>query len=459
VLGDQSQPQGQQQIPTVRRVRYRSKQGVGANDRSRDISALARQGAQPVNMRIPAKCSQGVPPDGSAASTGSLPSGHGAVSSNAVGAPVAAAAEDDEPAATKLPRTSLSGANTSLVRRGLGTGSTCAPQAATSSEEEGTVCETSLDFSAGDRTRGAASSSIHVRTAPEGSPSPIDAGNGGDDDLSDIDMPFVESDDPQFVPEYIADVYARLTRDEVRVPLVHDEGAAGASRGHPRSRLSSTERAEMVDWLVGVHTRYKLKAETLFLAVELFDRFVVVRPVVAKDAPLVAGAVLLIASKFEEIDPPEVRDIVFAADVKFAREELIFMESVVLSTLGFKVCCPTVTNFLEHHRRAVECTHSQRQLLQYAAELSLLSPQVCRYPPSHVAAAALLVTNRLCRQAPAWSEALDRHTGWTEHALNPCAEEMRLLMTRAEASRFQAVRRKFVNSDNGRTVDFASAAQ
>lgn len=56
---------------------------------------------------------------------------------------------------------------------------------------------------------------------------------------------------------------------------------------------------------------FKLLPETLFLAGNLVDRFLALRPVTRDKLQLIGLTALLISSKFEEIYPPEIQDFVF----------------------------------------------------------------------------------------------------------------------------------------------------
>jgi cyclin B len=56
---------------------------------------------------------------------------------------------------------------------------------------------------------------------------------------------------------------------------------------------------------------------------------------------------LLIASKYEEIYPPEMKDFVFITDKAYTKQDVIQMEYTILSTLSFDVTFPTPLRFLE----------------------------------------------------------------------------------------------------------------
>ncbi len=64
--------------------------------------------------------------------------------------------------------------------------------------------------------------------------------------------------------------------------------------------------AILIDWLVEVHLKFKLVPETLYLTVNLIDRYLERVEVMWDRLQLVGVTAMLIASKYEEIYAPEV---------------------------------------------------------------------------------------------------------------------------------------------------------
>ena len=61
---------------------------------------------------------------------------------------------------------------------------------------------------------------------------------------------------------------------------------------------------------------------------------------------------MLIASKYEEIWAPEVRDFVYISDKAYTREQILGMEKLMLNTLQFNLTLPTTHNFLARFMQA-----------------------------------------------------------------------------------------------------------
>ena len=109
-------------------------------------------------------------------------------------------------------------------------------------------------------------------------------------------------------------------------------------------------RGILVDWIIEVHLKFKLLPETLFLTVGLIDRYLEKTQIMRTKLQLVAVSAMLIASKYEEIYAPEVRDFVFITDNAYTREEILSMEMSILTTLQFNITSPSAFRFLERFR-------------------------------------------------------------------------------------------------------------
>lgn len=82
-------------------------------------------------------------------------------------------------------------------------------------------------------------------------------------------------------------------------------------------------RAILVDWIIEVHLKFKLLPETLFITVSLIDRYLELEQIKRTNLQLVGVTAMLIASKYEEIYAPEVRDFVYITDNAYTKEEIL----------------------------------------------------------------------------------------------------------------------------------------
>merc|ERR1719401_781592 len=115
-------------------------------------------------------------------------------------------------------------------------------------------------------------------------------------------------------------------------------------------------RSILNDWLVDVYRKYGLRRETLFLSVSIIDRYLSQRQVGRARLQLVGTTAMLVAAKFEEVDPPDIAEMVHVTDHTYSRQEVLDMEVALLNTLGFEVASPTAAHFLLHFQAAANST-------------------------------------------------------------------------------------------------------
>ena len=69
-----------------------------------------------------------------------------------------------------------------------------------------------------------------------------------------------------------------------------------------------------IDWIIEVHFQFKLKTESLFLTINMIDRYLERVVVTKENFQLVRVSAMLIACKYEEILPPLIKDYIHMCD-------------------------------------------------------------------------------------------------------------------------------------------------
>merc|ERR1712232_867156 len=104
---------------------------------------------------------------------------------------------------------------------------------------------------------------------------------------------------------------------------------------------------------------------------------------------LVGVAAIWIASKFEEIYPPELSDFLYMTENAYSAKQVIAMETHVLVALSFVICAPTVLNFLAPQQQLHPRSEAHGHLVEYVLELALLDIELqSRHAPSQLVVAA-----------------------------------------------------------------------
>merc|ERR1719411_1832784 len=149
-------------------------------------------------------------------------------------------------------------------------------------------------------------------------------------------------------------------------------------------------RSILVDWLVEGGEEYKLQTETLYLAVSYIDRFLSYMSVQRSKLQLVGTAAMFIASKYEEIYPPDVGEFVYITDDTYNKRQVLRMEHLVLKVLNFDLSVPSSHLFVNKIAELSKTDEKTKHLAMFLCELSLLHADTfLKFSPSLMAAASL----------------------------------------------------------------------
>lgn len=171
-----------------------------------------------------------------------------------------------------------------------------------------------------------------------------------------------------------------------------------------QSDINSKMRAILVDWLVDVHYKYALLPQTLHIAVLLIDRFLEKNKSIKRQRlQLVGITALFVASKYEEIYPPEAVDFVKITDNAYTREELFGMERELLAAIKYRVTFPTAYQFMKRFLKASRTTDNRvEHFAHYVIDRSLQEIKLLKYNPSLIAASAVHIARTQMKNLPAW---------------------------------------------------------
>jgi G2/mitotic-specific cyclin-B, other len=146
------------------------------------------------------------------------------------------------------------------------------------------------------------------------------------------------------VSEYCADIQQDMQRKELSTK-------PDSFYMKRQTEINENVRAILVDWLISVHVKFKLLPETLYITINLIDRYFSMFNVQKSQVQLVGIAALLIATKYEEIYPPTVKEFIYLTDDTFTRKEVLDMERRILFNIDFGITETTPYRFLERYSK------------------------------------------------------------------------------------------------------------
>lgn len=154
-------------------------------------------------------------------------------------------------------------------------------------------------------------------------------------------------------------------------------------------------RGILVDWLIEIHTSFRLLPETIFLAINIVDRFCATQVVSLVKYQLMGITALFIAAKYEEVVCPSVSNFLYMTDGGYSDDELLKAERWVLQMIGWDLSYPNPLNYLRRISKADDYDNQCRTVAKYFLEMSCVDRHLLAYPPSVLAAASAWLARKV----------------------------------------------------------------
>ena len=200
-------------------------------------------------------------------------------------------------------------------------------------------------------------------------------------------------------------------------------------------------RAILIDWLIDVHLKYKMVPQTMYISVNLIDRYLSKNETSRVKLQLVGVASMFISSKYEEIYPPELKDFVYITDKAYVKSDVLDMEYKMLSSLNFDITFPTQWSFLEIFRKNLKIDQKTFNLAWFLMELSLINYKMLKFKYSQIAASAIMIAIKTLNYFD--EVEFEKSTGYNKNELQECVKEINNFYIYNSTHSLQAIRKKF----------------
>ena len=142
-----------------------------------------------------------------------------------------------------------------------------------------------------------------------------------------------DSEDPGMVTTYVNDMFHYFREQESRA--VVDPYLGGEHATQPS--INQKMRAILIDWLADIHHKMKCDPESLHLTVQIIDRFLAsaIKKATKKNLQLIGTSAFLIATKYEQIYPADIGDLVFVCDHIYTSDDVSMSAVITLMILRF----------------------------------------------------------------------------------------------------------------------------
>ena len=196
-----------------------------------------------------------------------------------------------------------------------------------------------------------------------------------------------------------------------------------------------------------MHRKFRLLPETLYVTIFIIDRFLSLKQIKKSQLHILGVTSLLISTKYEEIYPPELKDLLTVSENKFTKAEVLKMERDILLTLQFDLTSPSAYRFLQRYRKLSSIVANEDKVFffaQYLQEISLLDASLLKYNPSELAAACLILSARSIKKVSnIWNKEMEKATDYSEQQLNPVVEDVKSFILEVNPKFLTTLKYKF----------------
>ena len=239
---------------------------------------------------------------------------------------------------------------------------------------------------------------------------------------------------PQNIDEYFNDIVEELKNNE-------EKFLPEFNYMSKQKDINNRMRAILIDWLVDVHLKYKMVPQTLYISVNLIDRYLSKNETNRMKLQCVGVTSMFIASKYEEIYPPELKDFVYITDKAYVKSDILEMEYKMLTSLNFDITFPTQWSFFEIFTKKLRLEQKVYYLAWFLMELSLINYKISKFKYSQIAASSILIAIKALNN---FNEVeFEKDTGYKESELHECVKEINSFNVYNSTHSLQAIRKKF----------------
>ena len=208
------------------------------------------------------------------------------------------------------------------------------------------------------------------------------------------------------IDEYEEEIMKNLFHEEMKNRPVYSLFPGVKDKNNNDLNLSYMKRFSFINLFISFQHELILKQETFYLALNIFDRYIQKlnsQKIIEVDKNMIAITCLFIASKYEEIYAPYLKEFLQIFRLKYIKNQIFNTEDEILSALNFelltvypisflkKFCLYNLEDFNDKEKSDMKLCFNGAQFFM---ELCLIEPKFCELKPSLQAAISLYLSRK-----------------------------------------------------------------
>ena len=159
--------------------------------------------------------------------------------------------------------------------------------------------------------------------------------------------------------------------------------------------INERHRGVVIEWLSYVNHFFNKSNETLFMCINIMDRYTSKRTISLNIYQLVGISSFLIASKYEDTDSPPIDKLIYISKYIYTHNDIVSMEKDILVTLNFDIFSVSTFHFFSYFYVVSEINNKKLfHLGQLILEICLLNIEIMSYNQSLIALGAILIAKK-----------------------------------------------------------------
>ena len=253
--------------------------------------------------------------------------------------------------------------------------------------------------------------------------------------------------------DYINELYSNLLEEEKNLK-------AKPKYGYMKLQTDINEkmRAILIDWIIVIHDKFHLKSQTLYQTIWLIDTYLSIKYIKRSDFQILGLGCLYIASKFQEIYYPQLKDCVEETDGAYTKEDLLKIEKDILKTTNYNLLPPSQEDFYNIISKYFGFNEKQYYFGKYFMENSLIDYNMLKYSPSVIAVSCSYIVMKFFNISNYHKLYSTRiiHEKCPQKIIKDTARELCFLVKNLNSSEFKAVKEKYSNDKYYKVAEYCN---
>ena len=149
--------------------------------------------------------------------------------------------------------------------------------------------------------------------------------------------------------------------------------------------INSKMRSILINWLISSQNLFYKKKSTLFLTINIIDRYISNKKILRNQFQLLGIASLFISFKCEELLFRNINEFLTLTNNAFSKKELLKMENEILNILKFEIALPLSYDFFQILSVKYEFSNIENEFGYFLLEIFLLDININKYYQSEIA--------------------------------------------------------------------------